>query len=278
MKKRAAKSHKKNVTTSILRGLGKGPKPPASDEPDDALDYRSDGTEMARGSVTPSFIRLHPDTARDLATLVAGSLQFHPQTVSDLAKAVALQLQFDPETIEKLGASIYGHLEENMAGLVELNMKQADGNVACSECADGDERFVHPSGDMSTESVRVFMGWTDRATLYSRKKLGGMPPPLSAQPPLLYDPHVIALLKYRGIVFPKARYDRATHRALLPKVEAERAKRKRAFHEKQSAMMARENRRRAAERARKADRTPPPASRARASKSTVRRETTKQKR
>jgi hypothetical protein len=283
-----ASNDRRDVTASILRDLGKGPKLPAleddvdfftdpSDDPTvvEDLDYRSDRPVP---TTRPQFLRLHPETAQELATAIARSLHLHSQTVHELAKAVALQVELQPSTIDHITASLYNRFERNMADLVEQNTKQAGGNVECSECADGDERFVHPSGDMSTEAVRVFMGWKDRSTLYSRKKLGKMPPPLSAQPPLMYDPHVIALLKYRGIVFPKARYDRDTHRALLPTVEAERAKKRRAFHEKQSAMMARENRRRAAERANGLGTTHQPATKARSSKSTVRRETTKKKR
>jgi hypothetical protein len=304
MKKQTAQS-RRAVIKATLNELGRGPrKPHGNPRPDDApldvedveldvTEYRS-GWRAGTGPRASELVRLHPvalrelttavlsaqrlssDDVRDLATAIAASLKFHPDTVRELAKAVALQLELLPDTIGKLAVAIYGHLEKNMAALVEQNAKQADGKVECSICAEGDHRHIHPFEDMTTEDVCAFMGWK-RSAIYGRTKRGLMPPPVSAVTPHTYDPHCIALLKEHGLVFPQARYDRAVHLALLPTVEAERAKKKRAFHKRQSEMMARENKRRAATRSTSTDPTSPTKGNAKP-KSTVRRETPKKKR
>lgn len=193
-------------------------------------------------------LQLHPETIQRLATAIAESFQFHPNTIREIAKAIVVNLELVPGTITKLAEEIYGHLTNDMAALVEENTKQADGRIACSECSVGDRRSVHPFHDMTTEDVRIFMGWKSKAAIYARTQDGKMPPPVSAITPHSYDPHVIALLRDQSIVFPQPRYDRNVHLALLPKVEAERAKKKNEFRRKQSAHMVRENARRRAER------------------------------
>jgi hypothetical protein len=275
MPKQVEKPHA--VTSSILRGLGRDTtKAKALTVQDDDFiqtdfddfresGYRSDGRthmgECARGGL----VHLHPvaikeltaaiasaqrhsqDTVRELAGAISASLQFHPQLIRDLAKAVAVQLQLLPETIQKLAESIYERLQKDMAALVELNAKQADGKVSCSVCSEANHPHVHPLDDMTTKDVCAYMEWKASA-IYGRTKNGRMPPPVSAVTPYTYDPHCIALLKEHNLVFPQARYDRDVHLALLPKVEAERAAKKQAFSRKQSAMMKRENRKRAAQR------------------------------
>ena len=301
MKKQTAQS-RRAVIKATLNGLGRGPrKPHGNPRPDDAdldvedveidvTEYRS-GWREGTGPRASELVRLHPvalreltaavlsaqrlssDDVRDLAAAIAASLKFHPDTVRELAKAVAMQLEVLPETIEKLALAIYDQLEKNMAALVEQHATQANGKVACSVCAEDDHRHIHPFDDMTTDEVCVFMGW-ERSAVYGRTKRGQMPPPVSAVTPHMYDPHCIALLKEHGLVFPQARYDRDVHRALLPKVEAERARKKHEFHKKQSARMVRENQRRAS--------TRPTSSRQPTKRgttnSTVRRETTKKSR
>lgn len=299
MKKQTVQS-RHAVIKATRNGLGHGPrKRPVTPRLDDVgidaedvdvSEYRSEW-RAETGHREPGLVRLHPvairelsaalasiqrlsqDDVRDLASAIAASLQFHPHTVRELAKAVVLQLELLPETMEKLALAIYGQLEKNMAALVEQHATQANGKVACSVCAEDDHRHIHPFDEMTTDEVCVFMGW-ERSAVYGRTKRGQMPPPVSAVTPHMYDPHCIALLKEHGLVFPQARYDRDVHLALLPKVEAERAKKKREFHKKQSAMMARENKRRASARSTSSK---PPKKRAKPN-STVRRETSKKKR
>jgi hypothetical protein len=277
MPKQIEKPHA--VTSNILRGLGRGatkPRALTALDDDDVNDtdfddfreseYRSDWRTHTGDHSRGGLVHLHPvaikelttaiasaqrfsrDGIRELAEAIAASLQFHPQLIQDLAKAVAAQLELLPETIAQLAKAIYGRLEKNMAALVEENTKQADGRIACSECSVGDRRSVHPFHDMTTEDVRIFMGWKSKAAIYARTQDGKMPPPVSAVTPYTYDPHCIALLKDHELVFPQARYDRDLHLALLPRVEAERAAKKRSFSKRQSAMMKRENKKRAVER------------------------------
>lgn len=299
MKKQTVQS-RHAVIKATRNGLGHGPrKRPVTPRLDDisidaedvdVSEYRSEW-RAETGRRAPELVRLHPvairelsaalasiqrlsqDDVRDLASAIAASLQFHPHTVRELAKAVVLQLELLPETMEKLALAIYGQLEKNMAALVEQHATQANGKVACSVCAEDGHRHIHPFDDMTTDEVCVFMGW-ERSAVYGRTKRGQMPPPVSAVTPHMYDPHCIALLKEHGFVFPQARYDRDVHLALLPKVEAERAKKKREFHEKQSAMMAQENKRRASTRPKSSK---PPKKHVKPN-STVRRETPKKKR
>lgn len=301
MKKQTTQSQHA-VIKATLNGLGRGPRKSHESPPPDVAQLDDDGVELDvteyrsgwRAGIGPrasELVRLHPvalreltaavlsaqrlssDDLRDLASAIAASLKFHPDTVRELAKAVALQLEVLPETIEKLALSIYGQLEKNMAALVEQHATQANGKVACSVCAEDDHRHIHPFDDMTTDEVCVFMGW-ERSAVYGRTKRGQMPPPVSAVTPHMYDPHCIALLKEHGLVFPQTRYDRDVHLALLPKVEAERAMKKRDFHKKQSARMVQENKRRASTRPTSSR---PPKKRG-TKNSTVRRETSMKKR
>jgi hypothetical protein len=248
-------------------------------------EYRSDWRRDTGQHNSGGLVRLHPvavkeltaavaaahqlsrDTVRELATAISGALQFHPHTVRELAKAVVLQLELLPETITKLAEAMYERFQKDMAALVELNAKQADGKVACSVCAEDDHRHVHQFDDMTTKDVCAYMGWKPSA-IYGRTKNGRMPPPVSAIVPHMYDPHCIALLKEHNLVFPQARYDRAVHLALLPKVEAERARRKAAFHKKQSSNMTRVNKERAAKRANEEKTATAPATKTSGPKST----------
>jgi hypothetical protein len=256
MKKRRTRDDAENVTAGILNALGRGPSAPpthhstktssrfndCSDEDEDlsgSPDYRSD--TRAKTFMASGPLELHPATVRDLAKAVASVLQFHPDTIRNLAKAIVVNLQLLPETIQQLAKAIYGLLQKDMAALVEHNTMQADGKVACSVCAVGNSRYPHPHDDMTVAEVASFMKWTTKETVYSRTRDGKMPPPVSTIVPHTYDPHVIALLRYEKLIFPQARYDRDIHLALLPTVEAEEAKKRADFHEKQSAMMTARN-------------------------------------
>lgn len=292
MKKRRTRDDAENVTAGILNALGRGPSAPpthhstktssrfndCSDEDEDlsgSPDYRSDTgakTFMASGP-----LELHPATVRDLAKAVASVLQFHPDTIRNLAKAIVVNLQLLPETIQQLAKAIYGLLQEDMAALVEDNTKLADGNVVCTVCAVGGRCHTHPFGDMTTKAICDFTGWKE-GTIYTRTQDGKMPPPLSAERPYTYDSHNIALLWYDGIVFPQPRYSKDIHLDLLRKVEAERAKKKADFHEKQSAVMTAENARRRAEAAKRKQHVLVAAKRVSAPKSTVRGKTKSKKR
>lgn len=289
MKKKTTHSPHK-VTTSILRNLGRDPaktsKKKSVDLDDDDFgedddffpgpEYRSEPPSKTSPPIVGP-VRLHPDTTQELIRGLVTTLQFDSDTIRNLAKAIAVNLQLLPETIQQLAKAIYGLLQKDMAALVEDNTKLADGNVVCTVCAVGGRCHTHPFGDMTTKAVCDFTGWKE-GTIYTRTQDGQMPPPVSAGIPHTYDPHVIALLRYDGIVFPQARYSRDIHLDLLRKVEVERAKKKADFHEKQSAMMVRENARRAAERA-KHTRSPSPApKRAAAQRSTVRGKTKSKKR
>jgi|GEM_PF-4125892 len=296
MPKQTEKPH--TVTSIILRGLGRdATKTKALTALDDEdvndtdfddfreLEYRSDRRMHTDDHARGGLVHLHPvaikelttaitsaqrfsrDGVRELADAIAASLQFHPQLIQDLAKAVAVQLELLPETIAQLAKAIYGRLEKNMAALVEFSAKQADGKVECSVCTDGDHRHIHPFDDMTVKDICAYTEWKPSA-IYARTKNGRMPPPVSAITPHTYDPHCIALLKEHGLVFPQSRYDRDVHLALLPRVEAERAAKKRAFSKKQSAMMKRENKKRAAEREKQKNTATTPAKKPSPKKST----------
>lgn len=111
--------------------------------------------------------------------------------------------------------------------------------VRCERCSHDDCEHYHlPFERLSRQEAQQFLGYTEN-TLFTKHSRGEMPTAV-AGPPLEFNSHSLAALKYDGVIMPgRGAYDREAHLAAIPGAIAERERRAREKSEKLSAHMRR---------------------------------------